>query len=404
MSAAAARRAVKKARRIVVKIGSGVLTQNGALRRRVFGDVARQVAMLRGEGREIVIVSSGAIAIGSRDLGWNHPGRSIPEKQAAAAVGQIGLTEIYRSRFARRGIQIGQVLVTRHGLEERERFINARHTLTELLKLGVVPIVNENDTVATEEIRFGDNDNLSATIVNLVGADLLVIFTDVDGLFTQQPTRGGPRPDLFDVIEEVTPEVVGAARGSTSAFGRGGMTTKLEASRAAARSGAATVICNGRTRDALLRVVAGESLGTLFAPGNKLASRKHWLAFTRRTRGSLLIDAGAARALSKRGKSLLPAGVSRVRGQFNVGDPVACVNARGVELARGLVTYDSDAIRRIAGHATRDIPRVLGYSNGNEVIRRDDLVLLDDSGRTPDAKRKASTRTRTKKKRAKRAS
>ena len=364
-----------RARRIVVKIGSSVLTDGGVLRRRVFGDVARQVSQLCDAGRQLVIVSSGAIALGSRELGWSQPGRSIPELQAAAAVGQIGLMELYRLRFARHGRRVAQVLVTRSGLEPRERFLNARHTLHQLLALGVVPVVNENDTVATDEIRFGDNDNLSATVVNLVAADLLVILTDVDGLY-REPPSAGVRPPLFEVVEAVTPEVLRAARGSSSAFGRGGMTTKLEAAQTAARCGASTVLCNGRARDTLLRVCGGEPLGTLFLAGSRMASRKHWLAFTTRTRGELVLDDGAARALVERGKSLLPAGIAEVRGRFGIGDPVACVDAGGRQLARGLVAYASDEIRRIARLPTGKIAQVLGYSNGDEVIHRDDLVVV----------------------------
>ena len=250
-----------RARRLVVKVGSSVLTRDGRVRSRVFTDVARQVAALHDDGREVVLVSSGAIAIGSRALGWGHPGRSIPEKQAAAAVGQIGLSEIYKRRFAARGKAVGQVLVTRTGLEDRERFLNARHTLLTLLRLGVVPIVNENDTVATEEIRFGDNDNLSATVVNLVAAELLVILTNVDGLYAEPPTRSRPRPPLVETVEAITPEIERAARGASSAFGRGGMVTKLEAARSAARSGAATVLCNGLQPDVLLRVARGDAAG-----------------------------------------------------------------------------------------------------------------------------------------------
>jgi glutamate 5-kinase len=369
------RQAPRRARRIVVKVGSGFLTDNGTVRTAAFGQIARQVAKLVEAGRQVVVVSSGAIAVGSRKLGWSHPGHSIPEKQAAAAVGQIGLVEAYRKRFARHGLEVAQILLTRAGLEQRERFINARHTLHTLLRLGVVPIVNENDTVATEEIRFGDNDNLSATVVNLVGAELLVIISDVDGLYREPPQPGLPAPPLYDVVEQIGPEIARAAGGSERAFGRGGMITKLEAARAAARCGASTVVCNGRRKDVLLRVATGKHEGTLFLASDRLASRKHWLAFTTRTRGALLVDDGAARALVERGKSLLPAGITGIRGEFGIGDPVACIDARGVEIARGLVAYSSDAIERIAGLPTQRIDSVLGYSNGGEVIHRDDLVL-----------------------------
>ena len=369
------RQAPRRARRIVVKIGSGFLTDDGQVRNAAFGQVARQVARLVADGREVVLVSSGAIAVGSRRLGWPHPGHSIPEKQAAAAVGQIGLIEAYRRRFARHGLEVAQILLTRAGLEQRERFLNARHTLHTLLRLGVVPIVNENDTVATEEIRFGDNDNLSATVVNLVGAELLVIVSDVDGLYREPPRAGEPTPPLYEVVEHIGAAIVRAAGGSERAFGRGGMITKLEAARAAARCGASTVVCNGRAKDVILRVAAGEPIGTLFLAADRLASRKHWLAFTTRTRGELVVDDGAARALVERGKSLLPAGITAIRGEFGIGDPVACVDARGVEIARGLVAYSSEAIERIAGLPTQRIDAVLGYSNGGEVIHRDDLVL-----------------------------
>jgi glutamate 5-kinase len=375
---------VSRARRIVVKVGSGVLTEDGELRSRVFGDIARQIAELCDGGREIVLVSSGAIAVGSRDLGWNIGNESIPEKQAAAAIGQIGLIELYKKHFARSGRQVGQILVTRSGLEERERFLNARHTLFTLLRTGAVPIVNENDTVATDEIRFGDNDNLSATVVNLVAADLLIILTNVDGLHTERPTPGKPKPPLYDVIDAVTPEIRRAAQGSSSAFGRGGMTTKLEAAQAAARCGAATVLCNGRTRNAIIQVANGEATGTLFRSSSRLASRKHWLAFTMRTRGELVLDDGAVQAIERRGKSLLPAGIAAVRGEFGIGDPIACVGGDGREIARGLVTYSSDDIRRIAGQETAKIRQMLGYSNGDEVIHRDDLVLVKEDSE-PDA-------------------
>ena len=371
-----ARRILESAQRIVVKVGSSTLTRNGDLRTRKFTDLSNQVADLVERGKQVVIVSSGAIAVGTRRLAWTKPAGSIPAMQAAAAVGQIGLIELYQRRFARRGLQVAQVLLTRAGLEDRERFLNARHTLHELLRLGVVPIVNENDTVATDEIRFGDNDNLSAQIVNLIGADLLVILTDVDGLHREPPVPGKPKPPLFEVIERITPEIEQAARGSSSAFGRGGMITKLEAARTAARSGAATVLCNGGPRDVLTRLGAGERVGTIILPGERLGSKKHWLAFTSRTRGELVLDDGAVTALVERGRSLLPAGIVDVRGRFHVGDPVSCVDGNGTELARGLTAYASEDVTRIKGLATDKIAGELGYSNGDEVIHRDDLVVL----------------------------
>jgi glutamate 5-kinase len=379
MSTSRARPQPKAARRIVVKVGSGVLTRAGVLRPGVVTRLAAEVAGLLDAGRQVVVVSSGAIAMGSRILGWDHPGRSIPEKQAAAAVGQISLSELWRKRLRRHGREAAQVLVTRVDLDDRERFLNARHTLLELLRLGVVPVVNENDTVATEEIRFGDNDNLSATIVNLVGADLLVILTDVDGLYAEPPGPKGPVGAPLDVVEALTPEIERAAAGSGSAFGRGGMITKLQAVRSAAASGAACVLASGRRPGTLTRVAAGEPEGTLFRAGNRIGSRKHWLAFTAKARGRLLLDAGAVRAVRERGRSLLPAGIVSVEGRFGIGDAVACTDDRGVEFARGLAAYAAEDVRRIKGLATSQISRVLGYSNGDEVIHRDDLVLLSDT-------------------------
>lgn len=378
------RAAAQRASRIIVKVGSSILTADGAVRPRVFTELIRQVAQLTDEGRKVVVVSSGAIAMGSHRLGWTHPGRSIPEKQAAAAVGQIALMERYRLGFAKHGRQVAQILVTRIGLDDRERYLNAEHTLRKLLELGVVPIVNENDTVSTEEIRFGDNDNLSATIANIVGADLLILLTDVDGLYREAPSKGKPKPPLYDVVERITPEVERAAQGSGHAFGRGGMITKIEAAKKAAASGAATVIANGRSSGTLLRIAAGEPEGTLFLadpPDARLGSRKHWLAFTARPRGDLVLDDGAAAALLERGRSLLPAGITAVKGEFGIGDVVRCVDGKGREIARGLVAYASKDVARIQRLPTRQIASVLGYSNGNEVIHRDDLVIVGEAQR-----------------------
>lgn len=372
------RAAVKRAKRIVVKVGSSTITRDGELRPRSFTALAAQLAELRAQKREVVLVSSGSIAAGSGVLGWNHPGRSIPEKQAAAAVGQIELMQLYRRRLNKFDIPVAQVLLTRDGLEERERFLNARHTLLQLLKLGVLPIVNENDTVSTAEIRFGDNDNLSAAIVNLIGADLLVILTDVEGLYSEPPQAGKPTPPLIDVVEQITAETERAAGGSDSAFGRGGMITKLEAAAVAAHSGAATILCRGNRKNVLVDVAAGKPVGTLFCAGERIASRKHWLAFTAKTRGELVLDDGAVTALVERGRSLLPAGIVEARGRFRIGDSVMCVDAQGKELARGLTAYAAEDVARICGLATREIRPVLGYSNGDAVIHRDDLVLVDN--------------------------
>ncbi|MEM9174981.1 MAG: glutamate 5-kinase [Myxococcota bacterium] len=378
MTESAAWALVPRAKRIVVKVGTSSLTRDGQLQPDRFTALARDVSALMEHGHQVVLVSSGAIAVGAHKLGWQHTGHSVREKQAAAAVGQIGLIEFYQRRFENQGHRVAQILLTRSGLEDRERFLNARHTMLELLRLGVVPIVNENDTVATEEIRFGDNDNLAATIVNAVGADLLVILTDVEGLYERAPEAGRPTPPLIRTVEAITPEIESAASGAGTRFGSGGMITKLEAAKNAASSGAATVLCHGRTKDVLQRLMAGESHGTLFAPGDRLRGRKHWLAFTAKTRGRIVIDDGAVRALVERGRSLLPAGILRVEGSFEIGDSVSCVNEGGQEIARGLTVYSSDDVAKLAGVATKEIDRVLGYSNGDEVLHRDDLAVTKE--------------------------
>lgn len=378
-----ARAEAAKAKRLVVKIGSGVLTQAGEVRTRIIAGIARQVAALRLQGREVVLVSSGAIAMGAARLGWNHSGRSVPEKQAAAAIGQIDLAQLWRNNFARHNRTAAQILLTRGGVENRERFLNARRTLQQLLQLGAVPVVNENDSVATDEIRFGDNDQLSSVVVNLIGAELLIILTDVDGFYRAPPRPNTPPdaapPQCYDVIPEITAEIELSAGRSRSPYGRGGMVTKLEAVRRAAKSGAASLLANGARRDVLLQIMAGERTGTLFAcePKQALRGRKHWLAFTAQTQGKLRCDAGAERAIRQRGGSLLPAGIITVEGKFGIGDPVECINARGRAFARGLAAYSAEEIARIKGEKARRIVRLLGYSNGDEVIHRDDLALVE---------------------------
>ena len=366
---------VSRAHRIVVKVGSGVLSEGGELRRRAFGDIARQISALCDGGREVVLVSSGAIAIGSRDLGWNIPSESIPEKQAAASVGQIGLIELYKKHFARNGRQVGQILVTRGGLEERERFLNARHTLFTLLSAGVVPIVNENDTVATEEIRFGDNDNLSAMTTNLVEAQLLVILSDVDGLYDSDP-RHNTEARLISEVERITPEIEAMAGREETLLGTGGMTTKLKAAKRATLFGAGTAIINGLTPHNLLYLFDGHELGTYFLPArDPMAARKHWIAFTKKPKGKLILDDGAHSAVAERGKSLLPSGIRQLDGTFERGDAVRLCDLNGKEFAKGVTNYNSAELIRIIGKNTREILQILGYQYGDEVVHRDNLVI-----------------------------
>lgn len=369
--------AVPDAKRIVIKIGTSTLTRDGQLRPERFATIANDVAAIRATGREVVLVSSGAIAVGSHRLGWDHTGRSIRQKQAAAAVGQIGLVELYQSHFDEHDQCVGQVLLTRAGLDDRDRFLNARRTMLELLHLGVIPIVNENDTIATEEITFGDNDNLAATIVNAVEADLLVILTDVEGLYERPPMAGEIKPPLIKTVNEITPSIESIAAGPGTRLGSGGMITKLEAARNAANSGAPTILCHGDLPDVLQDLMTGIQHGTLFTAGKKLRDRQHWMAFTAQTRGKIVIDEGAVRALEEEGRSLLPAGVLRVEGRFQLGEAVSCVNAEGQEVARGITSYSSEEIERLAGHPTKEIEPMLGYTNGDEIIHRDDLVVMD---------------------------
>ncbi len=365
-----------RARRIVVKVGTGLLAPPaGGVHTRRFSQIARDISALLDEGREVVLVTSGAVGLGQRRLGRTERPLTLPEKQAAAAIGQIDLCRRYERSFAKNGYLVGQILLTHAGLSNRERFLRARRTFQELLAKRVVPLVNENDSVATEELRFGDNDRLAALVVNASGADLLILLTDVDGLY-DRPPREGPGTRIPEV-ERVNKRLLARTDdGSGSPGGSGGMRSKLESAQAAARFGVPTVIAGGRRAGVLTEILAGRDVGTLVHPAReRLSARKHWIAFSPRPRGSLEIDAGAERALRERGRSLLPAGVVRVRGEFRVGDLVRCLAPGGQEVARGLVAYSADEIRTIRGQRTSQIPALLGYSNGNAVIHRDDLVI-----------------------------
>jgi glutamate 5-kinase len=362
------RDSLTQVRRVVVKIGSRLLADSPAGRPAAIAD---QVAELRRRDVEVVIVSSGAIALGVRRL--RLPGRphELPALQAAAAVGQSRLMQHWEHAFAVHDLAIGQVLVTHDDLGDRRRFQSARLTLRALLDHGVVPIINENDTVATEEIKFGDNDQLAALIVNLVSADALVILTDVEGV---RDASGARMPIVRDIEREAVP----VAGGSTSGVGSGGMASKVSSARIVTRTGVPAVIAPGREPDVLPRVLAGADLGTLFVPGpDVLSARKHWIAYGARPAGRLVIDDGAVRALRDDGKSLLPAGIVRVEGEFGLGDTVSVViGAGGAELARGLAAYPAAELRKISGLQSVAIEATLGYKSTDEAIHRDDLVIL----------------------------
>lgn len=368
---------VAGARRLVVKVGSSLVTAEGrGLDHAALSRWAEQIAALVEQGREVVLVSSGAIAEGIARLGWKKRPRAVNELQAAAAVGQTGLVQAYESIFRTHGLHAAQVLLTHEDLADRTRYLNARSTLRTLLELRAVPIINENDTVATDEIRLGDNDTLGALVTNLIEAECLVILTDQPGLYTADPRRHR-EATLVSEAQAGDPELERMAGGAGSSVGTGGMLTKILAARRAARSGAHTVICSGREERVLLRLAAGERIGTrLVARQAPLAARRQWLADHLQLRGGLVLDDGAVRALLEDGKSLLPVGVRGITGEFERGEVVAIVDAAGREIARGLVNYSAGETRRIAGKPSSAIEGELGYQDEPELVHRDNLVLL----------------------------
>lgn len=368
---------VKNAKRWVIKIGSALLTADGkGLDREGIAAWVEQVVALLDQNIEVVMVSSGAVAEGMSRLGWSKRPSSIHELQAAAAVGQMGLVQAYEFQFQQFDRHTAQVLLDHDDLSNRERYLNARNTLQTLMELGVVPIINENDTVATDQIRFGDNDTLAAMVANLIDADLLVILTDQDGLFDADP-RGNPRAQLVSHGKAGDPALDALAGGSVGGLGRGGMITKLTAARLAARSGTNTVIVGGRAENVLTNLANGEALGTLLvAEQEPIAARKQWLAGRLQVRGSLTLDGGAVRVLKEQGKSLLPVGVKSVVGDFNRGDLVRCVDELGRDVARGLANYNASESRLIIGKSSQLIAEILGYCDDEELIHRDNLVLV----------------------------
>jgi glutamate 5-kinase len=368
---------VAEASRLVVKVGSSLVTNEGrGVDHAAVARWAAEIAKLTSAGKSVILVSSGAIAEGMRRLGWSSRPHAIHDLQAAAAVGQMGLVHAYETAFAKHGLQTAQVLLTHEDLADRRRYLNARTTLTTLLGLRVIPIINENDTVTTDEIRFGDNDTLGALVTNLVEADVLVLLTDQAGLFSADP-RIDPSATLVQSARAGDPELERMAGGAGSAIGRGGMLTKVLAAKRAARSGASTIIACGRETDVLTRLAHGESIGTaLTSDRSSLAARKQWLADHVRVAGRLTLDDGAVRALTRDGKSLLPIGVVAVGGTFGRGEIVGCFAADGREIARGLVNYGAQEAARIVRRPSSEIEAVLGYVDEPELIHRDNLVLL----------------------------
>lgn len=366
-----------RARRVVVKIGSSLLTDGGrGLCRNNMLAWVEQMSGLHKRGIEVLLVSSGSVAEGMCRLGWGARPKELHRLQAAASIGQMGLIEAYESNFKVHGLQTAQVLLTHDDLSDRRRYLNARSALLTLLDLDVVPVVNENDAVATDEIRFGDNDTLAALVANLVEADLVIILTDQLGLFDRDPSLD-TGAELVSQIEITDPSLSGMAGKSQSGLGRGGMMTKIKAAALSARSGAATVIASGVENEILSRIIAGDKVGTFLVPDTEpLVARKRWLAGQLQVKGSLVVDHGAVRVLQGSGRSLLPVGVTAVNGGFSRGELVACVDADGVEVARGLVNYGAEEADKIKSHTSSEIESILGYVDEPELIHRDNLILV----------------------------
>jgi glutamate 5-kinase len=368
---------LKKVKRVVIKVGSSVLTDTPTtINFNAFASLVDQIAWIKSKGYEPVIVSSGAIVIGMRKLGLKERPQSIPLKQAAAAVGQTGLIENYDRFFKEKNLKVGQVLLTNLILKNRSLFLNARNTLFTLLELGVIPIINENDSVVVDEIKLGDNDNLATIITNLVEADLLIMLTDQDGLFDTDPKKN-QKAKLVPLVKKIDKEIEKLASKTKSIQGVGGMATKIIAAKNATKYGVPVIVANGRIHGVLKSIFQGEEVGTLFLPQKpKLASRKHWIACALKPKGMLIIDDGAQEAILKKGKSLLPVGITKVEGNFQFGDSVVIQNQKREEIARGLVNYSNSELEKIMGLPTKEIDQILGYRHYEEVIHRDDLVIL----------------------------
>lgn len=364
-------------KRIVVKIGSNIVadTKDGLNTKRIYS-IARDLSFIKESNYDVVIVSSGAIAAGMKKLGLKEKPRDIKFKQASAAIGQSSLMWAYEKCFSDFKKKVAQILLTRDDFSDRKRYINSKNTLITLLSYGVVPIINENDTVATDEIKFGDNDNLAALVANLVEAERLIILSDVDGLYTDDP-KLHPEAKIIERVEKITPELEAKAKASESIFGTGGMYSKLLAAKKALSYGITVHIINGKKEGLLYSLLSGEHVGTIFIPQKeRLSSRKGWIAYSTRAKGCIVIDEGAVKAIIFGGKSLLPSGIISVEGEFDIGDAVYCTDSKGNRIAKGLTNYSFTEVKRIKGKKTSEIEKVLGYKYSDEVIHRDNLVLV----------------------------
>ncbi|MFH1092080.1 MAG: glutamate 5-kinase [Pseudomonadota bacterium] len=372
------RKFVVSARRLVIKIGSGVLTGPDGLNTRIIGRLAGQIWSCRNQGREVILVSSGAVASGFKKVGLREKPKTVQHFQACAAIGQAGLMLAWEKALARRGHRVAQVLLTADDLSNRRRYLNARNTLITLLAWKVIPIINENDTVVVDELKFGDNDTLAGLVTSLVEADLLINLTDLDGLYDRDPRRD-KNACLIPVVESVGPRIEALASGIPGALGAGGMYTKVLAAKRVASRGVPSIIANGKKNGILEALFSGRPEGTLFLPRSEtLSQRKNWIAFAAKPKGSIVVDEGAAGALLRKGKSLLPPGVLKVEGRFACGDAVKVLGPDGAQVAVGLTNYSAEELKFIMGCRTCDIEARLGYKNSDEVIHRDNLVVSDD--------------------------
>ena len=365
-------------KRILIKIGSAVLTGENGLDLQIIEQLVDEIAHFTKQGYQIVIVTSGAIASGKHRMGITGKLKSMPQKQAAAAIGQSRLMRVYSNSFGKYGIFVAQILLTMSDLTDRKRYLNVRNTLSTIIDWGVIPIINENDSVAVDEIKFGDNDHLAAMITNIIDAQLLINLTSTEGLYDQNPT-GSKKAKLITLVKEFTKEIESAATEETTTVGLGGMKSKVIAAKTVTSSGIPCLIAPGKKKGVLHDIFAGKEIGTLFLPASEhMSSRKYWIAFTLRSRGKLFLDDGATIALLEEGKSLLPSGIINVEGDFGIGDPVTCVDAEGAQLAKGLVNYSSLEIKKIMGLKSSKIEQVLGYKDYDEIIHRDNLAVIKE--------------------------